>query len=406
MQKRFLRLKASLRANWLTLGFLTIGLALLIIELTFRLSSLTYHHLSSSEVSNDLYAHSWHNLAANPLNAPLLILERLTHYVSNHSVFWLRLPSVFAAILGAALFYYIIRRWFNRFTAVITTILLTTSAYYLHISRLATSDILYFIAPLAMCAFVTHAARKESPVRLPLWAVVGLLTIGLYIPAFIWLLIIVLIIQPKLIRRPWQQSTAIGRGIALLPLIMLTPLVRALVLHHGLVRAWLGVGPLGQPSAILSRFLNVPYNLFVHGPPQPALWVGKMPIIPFAVSALCLLGAYELVDKRRRQALLVFSLGLVSWLICGIGGIAPLSLLIGPLYILAAAGLRYLSDEWFQVFPRNPFARSVGYAVLSLFCLSLVAYGWHAYFVAWPHNAATHQTFTYITTADNRLLLQ
>src|SRR6185437_6726377 len=127
-----------------------------------------------------------------------------------------------------------------------------------------------------------------------------------------------------------------------------------------LIRTWLGMGPLVHPNVMLHRLLDVPYNLFLSGPSNRVLWLGRIPIIPTAVTVLILLGAYELVTKRRRQAILLASLLFVSWLINAVGGLTPLALFIGPLYIIAAAGIRQLISQWFVVFPRNPFARSLG----------------------------------------------
>jgi 4-amino-4-deoxy-L-arabinose transferase-like glycosyltransferase len=405
MQKRFNWPKSS----WLTVTTAVVGLLGVSGELLFRLSSLTYHRLAAPEVQAAHAALGWREIIANPLGLPLLVLQRLFAYVNHSSVFWLRVPSVLAGVFAVMLFYYIVRRWFNRFTAAISTLLLASSPLFLHSARLVGLDVLYFLAPLALCAYATHVARrKDDKAHIPLWLLFSLITVGFYIPGFLWLFVVVIFLQPSILMKPWRQNSSLNCCLSILAaLVVLIPLARALYLQpKPLIRNWLGVGDVGNWHAVLHRLLEVPYNLFVHGPIDHILWLGRIPLIPIAITALALLGAYELTMNRRRQAILLASLTGTGWLICGIGGLVPVVLLVGPLYIAAAAGIRHLSNQWFHVFPRNPFARSIGYAVIAVFCAAMVSYGWHAYFVAWPHNAATHQVFTATPTPDDHVLIQ
>ncbi len=398
MQKRFTRPDFT----WLSIIIALGGTVILVVELVFRLSSLTYHKLAWSEILINQQSHSWHNIAANPLGGPLLVLERLTTYLDNASAFWLRLPSAIAGIIAIWFFYYIARRWFNRFTAVISSFLLMTSAIFLHLSRLAATDVLYLMAPLALISYATYSARRRATgaKQLPLWVPIGLLSVGLYIPAFIWLTLVVFIIQPNLLAIPWKTSSKAMRLFSVIfALLLLVPLVSAFVRQPSeLIRSWLGLGTLAHPTVMLHRLADIPYNLFLSGPTNRVLWLGRVPILPAAITVLILLGAYELATKRHRQGWLIGSLLLVSCLVSAVGGLTPLALFIGPLYIIAAAGIRQLINQWFAVFPRNPFARSLGYIVIACFCAVMVAYGWHAYYVAWPHNSQTHQVFIYNVT--------
>src|SRR5471030_2826506 len=105
MQQQFTRPKF----NWLALFVAVAGLFTLAAELIFRLSSLTYNRLSWSEILASQQSHSWHNIAANPLGGPLLVLERISSYVSHTNIFWLRLPSLIVAVIAVVFFYYVTR---------------------------------------------------------------------------------------------------------------------------------------------------------------------------------------------------------------------------------------------------------------------------------------------------------
>jgi 4-amino-4-deoxy-L-arabinose transferase-like glycosyltransferase len=400
MHKRF---TAWPKFSWLTIATAVVGLLAVTVELTFRLSSLTYHRLAASEIRAAQLGRGWREIIADPLGAPQLVLQRLAAYVNHSSIFWLRLPSVIVGIFSIVLFYYIVRRWFNRFTAAISTLLLASSPIFLHNARLVGLNILYFMAPLALCAYATHVARrKDDKAHIPLWLLFSLIAVGFYIPGFMWLFMVVLFLQPSIVSKPWRQNSIKNCSLSILAaVVVLIPLIRSLFLQpKPLIKNWLGIGDIGKLHAIGHRLLEIPYNLFVHGSANPIQWLGHIPYVPIAIAATALLGVYELILHRRRQAFLLVSLLVTSWLLCAVGNLVPAISLIGPLYIAAAAGIRYLTNQWFHVFPRNPFARSIGYAVIALFCVALVFYGLHAYFVAWPHNAATHQAFNLTPTRD------
>ena len=65
------------------------------------------------------------------------------------------------------------------------------------------------------------------------------------------------------------------------------------------------------------------------------------------------------------------------------------------MFLIAAGGVALMLQQWFTVFPYNPFARTVG-LVLLLFALGTTSfYSLNQYFVAWPHTPETKQTFQY-----------
>jgi hypothetical protein len=77
----------------------------------------------------------------------------------------------------------------------------------------------------------------------------------------------------------------------------------------------------------------------------------------------------------------------------GLGGAAYLSLVVPLLYIFAATGIAYLLHEWLRVFPLNPVARKLGIGLVVVAVAVSCSYNLRAYYVAWPHNAATQTAF-------------
>jgi hypothetical protein len=62
--------------------------------------------------------------------------------------------------------------------------------------------------------------------------------------------------------------------------------------------------------------------------------------------------------------------------------------------VIAAAGISYLLDKWFEVFPRNPIARAIGWIALGLVVVLACSFHVTHYFIGWPHASATHEVYT------------
>ena len=62
-------------------------------------------------------------------------------------------------------------------------------------------------------------------------------------------------------------------------------------------------------------------------------------------------------------------------------------------YSVIAAGIEYLLDEWYSVFPKNPFARSFGFLVLTSVVLFSMYYQLTRFFVVWPQYENTRKTY-------------
>jgi hypothetical protein len=137
-------------------------------------------------------------------------------------------------------------------------------------------------------------------------------------------------------------------------------------------------------------------NLFVSGPHQPALWLGRAPILDVFTLAMCIIGLYFYgLHPRASRTKLLGSLFLIGAVLVALAGPVGLSLLVPILYIIAATGITYLIKEWLKVFPLNPLARGLGLGLVALAVTLACAYNLRAYFVAWPHNDNTHAVFHY-----------
>lgn len=375
-----------------------LALALLVGWLVLhRLASLT-GGLSSSEMRASTEAVGWHGIYNNPFYLPLKLVRSVIFLsFPDHGQLLTRLPNVIFGVLGIITFGWLVRLWHGVRTAILATVLFACSAWVLHVSRLASFDVLYLWAIPTL--LLPPLLQKKYPNH-PFFWYASLISWGLllYVPGLVWLIIVNLWLQRKLIASGWKQfKLQWQRGLYFLVGLIWLPLLIINLMRPGNLLTWLGWPKhIGTLTEVLRRIAEVPAHLFFRGPVSPELWLARAPILDIFALVVCALGIYFYVRHWRAiRSRLLGSLLLVGIILVGLGGPVSLSLLIPLLYLAVATGLAYLLHEWFVVFPNNPLARGLGLgliiAVVGLSCL----YNTRAYFVAWPHTAATRSTFHY-----------
>lgn len=363
----------------------------------YRLGSLV-GGLSPGERLAAVAPVGWHGIYHDAFYLPLKLVRSVDFYlVPRHGLTLTRLPNTLFGALSILSFTWLIGLWHGRRTALIAGLLFATSAWTLHVSRLASFDVLYlWTLPTLLLMNVALQRRPDKAYvvygNILLW---GLL---LYIPGLIWLLIINVYFQRKAILKGWKHfSRWWQRLLYLLAGVIWLPLLADNLRHLSALRLWLGLPVhLAAPLTLLKHFAGVFVHLFIRGPQYPALWLGKAPLLDIFTLSMCLIGLYFYVQHwqaSRSRLLGIFFL--IGAILVALGGPVSLSLLVPLLYVVAATGITYLIQEWLQVFPVNPIARSVGIGLVALAVVLACTYNLRAYFIAWPHNEVTRTVFRY-----------
>ncbi|MGH7191906.1 MAG: hypothetical protein ACREJM_00050 [Candidatus Saccharimonadales bacterium] len=366
--------------------------------LLYKLGSLT-GGLSAGELAASGAPVGWHGIYDQPFHLPLELARSVLFFLfPDHGQTLTRLPNAFFGALAIASFGGLIRLWHGRRTAILATAMFAAGAWTLHVSRLASFDILYLWAFPAL--LLGHFALRRY-YRNPYVWFGSLMTWGLliYVPGMVWFAALDIWLQRRFIaggwreaRRWWMRVAYILAGLVWLPL-----LVAGLSRSPGTIRTWLGLpAHITTGWALVKQFAEVPVHLFVSGPENPRSWLGHAPVLDIFALAACALGIYFYVTHwRASRSHYLALLAAIGFVLVGLGGPVPLSLLVSLLYVSAATGLAYLLHEWLKIFPNNPLARGLGLGLIIVAVALSCAYNYRAYFVAWPHAAATKATFQY-----------
>ena len=363
----------------------------------YRLGTLT-PGLSAGEAVVASTPIGWNGIYNEPLFLPLDVIRSIIFFAFNDvGNLLLRAPNAFFGLLTVACMAYVLKRWHGTRTAIFGTVLFATSAWFLHVSRLASNDVMYLLAiPLLLATGV--ALSRHSNKALVFYGSVFAWGLLLYIPGLLWLVALTVFWQRKYIKAGWQHFSKLWqRALYVFVGLLWLPLLIYHLIKSSNVLLWLGAPEqFAAPLVLLKDFVAVFVHLFVRGPLYPEVWLGQLPVLNIFILISCIVGIYFYARNpkaiRTRQLLSYFIVGVV---LIALKGDVALSLLVSLMFIFAATGVAYLLREWLKVFPNNPFARSLGIAIICVAVGLSAIYGIRSYFVAWPNNSVTKGVFRY-----------
>jgi hypothetical protein len=366
--------------------------------LLYKLGSLT-GGLSRTELTTATTPLGWHGLYHDPLYLPLKVVRSAVFFMfPDHGQTLTRLPNVVFGALAIVGFGGVIRLWHGRRTGLLMLAMFAAAAWTLHISRFASYDVLYLWAlPTLVCS---HFLLRKYSDRWYIWygniLVWGLL---IYIPGLVWFVLLDMVLQRRFLLEGWREHGRWWQRIlsVLLALGWLPLLIHGLLRGSDQLKLWLGWPEhLATGTALVKQFAGVPVHLFIRGPQYPELWLGKAPILDIFALAAFVLGLYFYIThlKAARTRYLAV-LSVIGFVLVGLGGAVPLSVLVPLVYMVAATGVAYLLRQWLKTFPSNPLARGLGVGLIALAVALSCMYNYRAYFIAWPHTAATRAAFHY-----------
>lgn len=388
MKKRFRRFWAK-HARLIMYCVLTIAAGSFL--LLYRLGSLT-KGFSSQEVTTLQHSLSLRVIFEDPLNLPLTLLQWLTLHISRHHYFLARLPSAVLGVGALICMAYVLQRWYGRRATVLGLLLVAGSSWFLHVSRSATPDILYFCAiPALLAAHLLLRDYPESFWARFVWVVVCCLC--LFVPGLVWLVVLNAVLQYSDLNEVLSKPGPVWK-VSILIITLLTfcgYLGYAIAREPVLLSNWLGLPGDFHPWKIhLVRLAQSLSYFVIRGPHTPSLWLGRLPILD-AVSVLMavaglLFYARHFKAPRTQLLLAFFVLGAVLF---GLNGAVSFSVLVPLAYVVIVAGIAFLLHTWLKVFPHNPLARGFGIGFVCVALALAITYNLRAYFIAWPKNTDT-----------------
>jgi hypothetical protein len=309
------------------------------------------------------------------VDLPYSLLQKMSLHFFGLTHFAIKLPSLILGVCIGLGILWLLRCWLLRSSiALFSGVIAITSSQFLLAASSGTPFImpLFWIVALLLMALKLSANHTSLPWSLCAGLVLGL---SLYTPLSLYLIVslpFAMVLHPHL---RYLLRTMPRKNILLSFLlfsVILIPLAIALVKQPSLSATLVGwpgsEQSLGQIKLNLIE-LAKSYLVFWYPKLTP---MGLVPL--FGIGSLCLiaLGGFKLaVDHHSARS---YSLAVLVPVLSVPVLLQPqyAIVLFIPFILLLAIGIEALLDEWYKLFPHNPYARVVALVPVMILLLGLV----------------------------------
>lgn len=357
--------------------------------------------MNSVVVSDEL---SW--TAFDPsviVNLPYHLLQRLSIDIFGASNIAIKLPSLILGTLSIFGMLVLLRMWFRQNVAVLTTILVVTTGSLMFISQYGAPNIMYIFTSVWILVAAMFVSRRAAPRGVWKLLLFILAAISLYTPLSIYILVALLsaiAFHPHLryiVRRMSRLRVAIAAGCAL---VLSLPLLYSIFLRPEILLSLLGI-PKAAPDLLANASqLFRQYFDFI----SPSSGVLITPIYGLGTMLLILLGIFGLATTKYTARSYIITAWIVLLIPVLLVNPAYVSITFVPVVLLIAMGIQILIRSWYQLFPRNPYARVAGLLPLAVLITTMVVSGIDRYAYGYHYDPATTDNFSNDLTLLNHEL--
>lgn len=337
------------------------------------------------------------------INLPYHLLQRVSIDLFGVTNISIKIPSLLLGALSTLGMLILLRMWFQRNVAVITTALVLTTGQFLFATQNGTPGIVYIFWSVWLLVSATMISRR---VKWPLFWKILLFAIGalsLYTPLSAYILVALVgavILHPHLrylARRLSKAKLAIGAACAL---ILISPLIYACIKQPSLIWILLGI-PIDNPDLKANALQLLRQYFDFISPSSGALMT---PFYSLGSMALILLGVFRLITTKYTARSYLISAWIVLLLPVLLLNPSFTSVTFVPILLLMAMGISALINNWYQLFPRNPYARVAGLLPLAVLIGGMVFSGIDRYTYGYLYDPNTASHFTHDLSIINHTL--
>ncbi len=350
------------------IGYILLSIAF--VALLFILPLISPNGLSTAEMQSTVDSYNLHfsSITSGDLvDLPYHILQKICILFFGFSIYSIKLPSIIIGLFLGLLLILLLNRWFKSNVALLASILTVLSVPFLYLAGSGTPLIMLVFWPTFLLWLGSKIQGVKKPRPLYCFVFAFALLLSIFTPHLIYLAIFIILFA---IVQPHLRFTI--KTLPKFPLIL-----TILIILGG--ASMLLINIISNPSVALSLFFAENFNAgdylnniktaiapyFSWGTVLEGVYLS--PLIGLATFAIALTGLFStrkgFFASRNSIAtyLIIFTL-----LLSGLNPDSSLLLLL-PLSILIAHGLRYILEKWYGLFPENPYARILAIAPISLF---------------------------------------
>lgn len=352
--------------------------------------------LSSTELAVAARNTSLETIFQSPLHLLHSFLQWLSIQLFGVTTWSLRLGSLLIGLVVALALYTLLKKWFGKPTALLSTAIFISADWFLFIARLGTGAIEFSLwLCLALICFTKLLEKKSSWLLLLAIAYIGLLFSPFGIYAVLTLsvgLFTSRVFRERVLEAPWP----IKGSVAVLLTAATAIIVYISTKNIAFLQNLFGIQSLPTITGYITNVLgNLSSVVAVLPNGNPTISPTGVFFVRFFEFAFILFGVIMFWRTRvNRLNLIVLLVSVVLVLASGLSsGSRGSGLILIPAAIFMTAGVRHFLHRWQRTFPKNPYARVAAYIPLTILFIGIVSLHYASYFLLWPTQASTHQVF-------------
>ena len=372
-------------------------LALFFVGTLIILPAITPNGLSKAEMESVVTSQNIHYktlLEDNVIDLPYHMLQKASIMVFGLTIYSIKLPSIIIGAFLGFLLILLLNRWFKNNVAIMASILAVLSSSFLYIAGSGTPLIMMVFWPTLLFWLGSKIQGENKPKPLYSFIFAFALLLSLFTPYMIYLAIFIVFYA---LVHPHLRFTI--KNLPKVPFVIATLIVLG-------VGAFLVMNALKSENTISGLLFmdDFSWSHYFENIKTALLpffqWSGMVestflaPLIGLASLALAITGlisTYRGFFASRNSIatyLIIFSI-----IISGFNPDCAI-LLILPLAILIAHGFRYILNQWYGLFPENPYARVFGIIPISIFLVIMITSDISHFVFGYRYNPAVANEFS------------
>ena len=341
-------------------------------------------------------------LLANVVSLPWLVVEWLSIQVFGVNAMAMRLPAVIIMLLTVALLILLIRKMTRPNIAMAGGLLLVSSSFAITMARSATPVALTSLLIVALILLGYYTLNERGSMQrfgfIGVSLVSGLLSYMVAGPYIVLAMLIAAVIDPRA-RLTIRSHKRLAVAALLVFLITMTPLI-ASVFSVG-INAVMPIVSIGSPS-----LTNTATFFGAYAGNNPELTGGIVTPLVTAVGLLMVIVGFAYVCWEAHFSTRFYLL--IMYIIVAVlaGSFQPelVYLLFVPTIILQTMCLSLIINQWYGLFPNNPYARVFAILPITILIGSLCLVDANRYFAAVNYDRDVVYSYNQMLPAVNDVL--
>ncbi|MBR2725930.1 glycosyltransferase family 39 protein [Candidatus Saccharibacteria bacterium] len=378
------------------IGYVVLGVAFTV--MLFMMPIIAQAGISEAEMQSTTSSYALGKegiLNGDLVDLPYRLMQKLSILVFGLTPYAIKLPSIIIGLLLGFLLILLLNRWFKNNVSLLASTLVVLSTPFLFLAGSGTSLIMLVFWPTLLLWLGSKIQGENRPKPMYSFVFAIAMLMSIFTPFMIYFAVfcvVFVLVQPHL--------RFVLKNLPKLPLFIV-----AVIILGGF--AVLGISIFHHPETIKGLLFTTDFHggeylgNIAKGFAPVFSWhntiesVFLSPLISLPILALALIGLFSATKGFFASRNSIASILIVFTIVVTGFNPSAVVLIILPLSILTAHGLKYILEKWYGLFPSNPYARIFALLPLVILFSLMIIPGSLQYIYGYRYNPNIANEFSY-----------